>query len=78
MERHLRAGDIKLVGKIKTLLLEITEHPRSGTGKPKPLRNRPSETWSRRITDKHRLEYRIEEDRLIIIAIAAYGHYGDK
>ncbi|MFI3269017.1 MAG: Txe/YoeB family addiction module toxin [Rikenellaceae bacterium] len=60
------------------ILGELIEHPRSGTGKPEPLKGYAErELWSRRIDQKHRLVYEIRDDELIVIAIAAYGHYGD-
>jgi len=34
--------------------------------------------WSRRIDQKHRLVYQINETELIVVAISAYGHYADK
>ena len=34
--------------------------------------------WSRRITMKHRLVYKIDDGVLTVILVAAYGHYGDK
>ncbi|MBQ3657914.1 MAG: type II toxin-antitoxin system YoeB family toxin [Bacteroidales bacterium] len=34
--------------------------------------------WSRRITDKHRLVYRIFETEVFVEVISAYGHYSDK
>ncbi len=77
--RHKKAGDKKLLDKIIQLIDEITNSPRSDTGKPELLKGYTNcEMWSRRINQKHRLIYQIKENELIIIAISAYGHYGDK
>lgn len=76
--RHTIAGNKQLLRKIETFLVEITEHPRTGTGKPERMRHEEGEVWSRRIDDRHRLTYRIVEDRLVVIAVSAYGHYGDR
>jgi toxin YoeB len=57
---------------------ELREHPKTGTGKPEQLKHYEIPTWSRRITDNHRLIYRIEEDRVIVLVLSFWGHYGDK
>ena len=44
------------------LLDELREHPRTGTGKPEPLSGDRSGQWSRRITQKHRMVYSIEDE----------------
>ena len=38
--KHQKSGNKKLVQKIFTLLDEMSEHPRSGTGKPEQLKGR--------------------------------------
>ena len=43
------------------LLNEIADHPQTGTGHPEPLKGKPENRWSRQITKKHRLVYRIFE-----------------
>lgn len=51
--------DDKLLRKILALLKECQRAPFSGTGKPEPLRNELKGWWSRRITQEHRLVYRV-------------------
>ncbi|MGV0921133.1 type II toxin-antitoxin system YoeB family toxin [Empedobacter falsenii] len=53
-------------------------HPEKGTGHPKPLGGNRVGEWSRKITDKHRLIYTIDNDQVIVLVISAYGHYDDK
>lgn len=64
-QKHLelwkRSGQKKTRQKIRQLLSELTEHPRTGTGKPEQLRGSKTNLWSRRIDKKNRLIYRIEE-----------------
>jgi toxin YoeB len=36
----------------------------TGTGKPEPLQALGANVWSRRITQEHRLVYRVLEERL--------------
>jgi toxin YoeB len=61
--------------KLERLLIELEEHPRTGTGKPEPLRGDRTGQWSRRITDRHRLVYIIDDDRIVVLVLAAVGHY---
>lgn len=77
IERHKRAGNKNLLAKIDTLLDELEEHPRTGTGKPERLKNYTREIWFRRIDQKHRLVYEIQEHELVVVAVAAYGHYDE-
>ena len=59
--------------KINELIKECTRHPFDGKGKPEPLRNDLSGSWSRRIDDEHRLVYRYD-DGVLTIASCRY-HY---
>jgi toxin YoeB len=78
IERHKKSGDKKVLIKIDKLLNELREHPTFGTGKPEKLKNYEIETWLRRISDKHRLIYRIEEGKVVVIIFSFWGHYNDK
>ena len=78
IDKHLRSGNKRLVAKINTFLAELALHPRKGTGQPERMRHTLVEQWSRHIDHRHRLVYEIEEDKLVVIAISAYGHYDDK
>ena len=51
--------DSDTVVKIKELIKSIKENPFKGVGKPEPLRHRLKGFWSRRITQEHRLVYRV-------------------
>ncbi|GHV69871.1 Txe/YoeB family addiction module toxin [Bacteroidia bacterium] len=63
--------------KVMRLLLDIEKHPRIGIGKPKPLSSNRAGLWSRRITDKHRLVYEIDDDKIVVLVLTAAGHYDD-
>ena len=67
--------DRKIMKKINTLLKDVERNPFDGLGKPEPLRNELSGYWSRRITEKHRLIYKVYEDKIYIIGCK--GHYDD-
>jgi len=77
-EKLRKAGDVQALQKLAKLLKELTEHPTTGTGKPEPLSGDRAGQWSRRITHKHRLIYMIIEERVIVLLLSAYGHYGEK
>ena len=65
--------DRKVALKILELVESIRRDPFVGLGKPEPLRNLGSRVWSRRITQEHRLVYKVEDSRLLF-AQARY-HY---
>ena len=58
--------DKKILRRINNLIKEISREPFKGTGKPEPLTHALSGYWSRRITDTHRIVYRIEGKALLI------------
>lgn len=64
--------------KIVKLLQETHEHPRSGSGHPEPLIGGDGDLYSRRITKKDRLVYRIYDDVVEVLIISAEGHYEDR
>lgn len=63
---HWQRQDRKLLLRINKLIEECIRTPYSGTGKPEPLRHALAGWWSRRITEEHRLVYKVDEDRLLI------------
>jgi len=73
---RLQKVSVKLLGKILLLIADIMEHPFEGKGKPEPLKGDLAGCWSRRIDQKHRLIYKVEDEFVIIIS--CYGHYDDK
>lgn len=73
-----KSGNKAAILKLNTLLNELREHPYSGTGKPEPLGANRAGQWSRRITDKHRLVYTVNDEEIIVHVISAIGHYDDK
>jgi toxin YoeB len=54
--------------RINTLLEDIGRNGNEGIGKPEPLKHGFQGYWSRRITDEHRLVYKIVEDEIRIAA----------
>lgn len=61
-------ADKKLFERIRRLILECAKEPFLGIGKPEPLRGSLSGYWSRRITDEHRLVYKITDTHVTILS----------
>jgi toxin YoeB len=58
-----------------TLIKDVARNSNEGIGKPEPLKYGFQGYWSRRITDEHRLIYKVVDDE-IRIAQCRY-HYED-
>ena len=65
--------DRKVARKLDKLIKEMRRTPYDGLGKPEPLRNNLSGCWSRRLSQEHRVVYRILDGTLEIIQCR--GHY---
>ena len=68
--------DRKIAKRIVELIKDIERNPYDGIGKPEPLKHSLSGYWSRRITEEHRLVYRVEEETIIILS--CQYHYSDR
>ncbi|HAQ7359536.1 TPA: Txe/YoeB family addiction module toxin, partial [Enterococcus faecium] len=66
-------GNKSNIKKINKLIKDIDRSPFAGLGKPEPLKHDLSGKWSRRITDEHRLIYRVENETIFIYS--AKDHY---
>ncbi len=62
--RHWTEFDRKVVLKVLDLVETILRDPFSGIGKPEPLQHGLAGCWSRRITQEHRLVYRVSDERI--------------
>jgi len=58
--------DRNVVLRINALIRDIQRDPFDGIGKPEALRHALSGYWSRRITDEHRIVYKVEGDAVMI------------
>lgn len=80
IDRHCRE-DIKwwvdTNRKVALRLMDLIEatlrDPFAGIGKPEPLKGLGADTWSRRLTEEHRLVYIVFEDRVVFVQ--ARYHY---
>ncbi len=64
--QHWVQTDRKQVKRINDLIKDAVRHPYSGIGKPEPLRHALAGFWSRRISDEHRMVYRVAGGNLEI------------
>jgi toxin YoeB len=69
-----QAQDRKVLKRINALLHDVARNGNEGIGKPESLKHGFHGYWSRRITDEHRLVYKVEGDE-VRIAGCRY-HYG--
>ena len=60
--KHKKFGNKASETKIKKILEELKENPFTVTGKPELLKHELSGFWSRRINQKDRLIYSVEEE----------------
>ena len=56
----------KIAIRIGELIADILRDPFKGIGKPEALKYNWQGYWSRRITDEHRLIYKVTSDSIII------------
>jgi toxin YoeB len=70
---HWVATDRRVALRILELVESIRRDPFEGIGKPEPLRHLGSGISSLRITQEHRLVYKVKDDR-VLFAQARY-HY---
>jgi toxin YoeB len=60
--------DVKIYKKIVDLIKDISRTPFRGIGKPEPLKHELAGYWSRRISEEHRLVYKIEKESISIVS----------
>ncbi|MCR4031020.1 MULTISPECIES: Txe/YoeB family addiction module toxin [Flavobacterium] len=76
--QHYKSGDKKSIKNIEKILLELSETPFEGIGNPEPLKYELTGFWSRRINQKDRMIYYLEDSTVTIFVVSAKGHYSDK
>ena len=60
--------DRKVLKRINALIKDVERNAHEGLGKPERLKHGFQGYWSRRITDEHRLIYKVIEDEIRIAA----------
>ena len=62
--RYWIETDRKLALRTLDLIEAILRDPNQGVGKPEPLHYLAPGTWSRRLTQEHRIVYLVRDDRI--------------
>ena len=62
--RYWVETDRKIALRAFDLIEAILRDPFRGIGKPEPLKYLASDTWSRRLTQEHRIVYLVKADRI--------------
>jgi len=60
--------DRKVYARIVKLIKDIDRDPFVGIGKPEPLKHELAGLWSRRITDEHRLVYKVTNEEIVVVS----------
>ncbi|MBM3128541.1 MAG: Txe/YoeB family addiction module toxin [Chloroflexi bacterium] len=60
--------DKVIYARIARPIKDIDRSPFSGLGKPEPLKHDLQGLWSRRITDEHRLVYKVSAEGIVIVS----------
>ncbi len=76
--KHKKSGNQASIKRIAKILVELSETPYEGVGKPEALKHGLTGFWSRQINLKGRMIYRVEADIVTVFVISAMGHYSDK
>lgn len=63
---YWQANDKVILKRVNLLIKDIIREPFAGIGKPEPLKHGLSGFWSRRITDEHRIVYKVTAEDLQI------------
>jgi toxin YoeB len=62
--KYWEKNDRKTALRVIKLIEDILRDPVSGIGKPEPLKYLAPGTWSRRITQEHRIVYLVRDTRI--------------
>ena len=63
---YWQGTDKRAVRRIHELIKDTSRNHFTGIGKPEPLRYALAGYWSRRITEEHRMVYKIEKNDMLI------------
>lgn len=66
---YWQSSDRKMLLRVNALIRDIQRDPFAGIGKPEKLKHALAGYWSRRITDEHRIVYRVSDDAIQIVQL---------
>lgn len=73
-----KEAHVATIKKIEKILTQLSENPYVGEGKPEALKYQLTGYWSRRINQKDRIIYKVNDTTKIVFVLSALGHYEDK
>jgi toxin YoeB len=76
--KALKRSEPQSFKKARLLIEELAEHPKTGRGKPELKKYDLAGLYARKITNKHRLVYSIDDETVVVHIVSAKGHYDDK
>jgi toxin YoeB len=76
--RALKKSEPQAFKKAMSLIEELADHPKTGRGKPTLKKYDLAGFYARKITDKHRLVYSIDDLTITVEVVSTRGHYNDK
>jgi toxin YoeB len=76
--QFLKRSEPQAYKKARLLIEELLEHPKTGRGKPQLKKHDLAGLYARKITDKHRLLYSVDDQTITVDIISSKGHYDDK
>lgn len=62
-------ADPRISARIRQLIKDTMRDPHRGIGKPEPLKHTLQGSWSRRITNEHRMVYQVSKGELLIMQL---------
>ena len=65
---YWQTQDKRMLKKVNELVKDCQRNPFEGIRKPEPLRGDLAGSWSRRITDEHRLIYVVSDKEIRVVA----------
>ena len=78
LQKHKKSGNKSNLNKISKIFEDLENHPFTGIGNPEQLKHSLSGFWSRKINQKDRIIYSVNDTLVLVEVISAMGHYSDK
>lgn len=78
LQKHKKSGNKSNLNKITKIFEDLENHPFTGVGNPEQLKYSLSGFWARKINQKDRIIYSVNDKLVLVEVISAMGHYSDK
>lgn len=66
IEKLKKSGNKALLKKLKSLLIELSDHPFSGTGQTEQLKHDLTGFWSRRLNREHQIVCAVDQKNITV------------